>query len=257
MLDQPQPHPAAGSCCGNQSAVYLKLLPVGCVMEWHQPLHQLGVLISVWFYQTLSLLSLAVWNKGSSVRNAKSPSDWTASMDVHGSHGKNRHKLCRSFLELGLPRCFSLSFCLYLPFFLYVLILHPVQCRSHPIWWVKWWHPSELVYIRALVFSFSSLGNYIFNPHCFSSLISYVYPSTYLKHSLYIICIPTHTWRLGSSPMSPQSLLDLPKFTTSVLLNHLIYVTHLAFILYCLTLVFSDYRHLSYLSINSFLCLSK
>lgn len=137
MLDQSQPHPAARLllwksiicvsraascrvCFGMASA----LAPAGCT--------DLSVILSDSFSSEPCCL-----NKGSSVRNAEGSSDWTASVYVHGSHGKNRHKLCCSLLELGLPRCFSLKFCLYLPFFLYVLILNPVQCRSHLIWWIK------------------------------------------------------------------------------------------------------------------------
>lgn len=74
------------------------------------------------FYQTLSLLSLAVWDKESSVKNAESRCDWTSSVHAHGSHGggekKSRHKLHCSFLTLGLPRwifwasgCTHPSFC--------------------------------------------------------------------------------------------------------------------------------------------------
>lgn len=34
-------------------------------------------------------------------------------MYAHGSHGRNRHKLCCSRLKLGLPRWFSLGFDLF------------------------------------------------------------------------------------------------------------------------------------------------
>lgn len=220
-------------------------------MERHQPQHQLGVLISVWFYQTLSLWSLAVWNKGSSVRNAESFFDWTASMYAHGSHGKKKDKLRCSLLELGPPRCFSLGFYFH-PSFCGCLSF--TQTNVGAIWsdglnygLLQNWSISV-----PLVFSFCSHGNSVFDPHYFSSVISYIdhpsTPSTHPKLSLYILPISTQTSRLGLSPVSPPKPPWSTQLTTSpVLLDHLRCVTHLAFIIDCQTLVFSDSMHLSHL----------
>lgn len=183
-------------------------------MEWHQPQHQLGVLISVWFYQTLSLWSLAVWNKGSSVRNAESFSDWTASMYAHGSHGKKKDKLRCSLLELGPPRCFSLGFYFH-PSFCGCLSF--TQTNLGAIWsdglnygLLQNWSISV-----PLVFSFCSHGNSVFDPHYFSSVTSLYRPPIHPIHSSQTLLIhfaylyPNRkAW--SKSCVSPQSLLDLP-----------------------------------------------
>lgn len=176
-----------------------------------------------------------------------------ASVYAHVSHGKNRHKLCCSLLKLGSPMWFSLSFCFYSPFLLWVLIFCPEQWRGHLIRLIKLWHPPEWSISVPPVFSFSSLGNYIFgSPLFFQSHFLYrpSIPSSFSRHSLYIFPI----WFL---PI-PKGLLQVlylhkaflicPAYSSDCSPKSFNICNSFALIIHCLILVFSDYMHLSHSS---------
>lgn len=210
MLDQSPPHPATRLLLWKSISCVSQAASCRVCYGMASAPAPAGSPISVWFYQTLSLLSLAVWNKGSSVRSAESFSDWTASVYVHGSHRKN--KVCCSLLELGPPRCFSLSFCLFSPFFLWVLTLHLDQCRSHLICWIKWWHPSELVYICASsLFLLQPWKLHIWSPPIFPVLFPIWTTHPLIPNTPHTFCLfLPKPQGLIQVPRLPQSLLDLP-----------------------------------------------
>lgn len=134
------PHPTLpqGSCCGHQSTVYQATSCRVCCGMASAPAPDGNADRSI-------ILS----DKGFPVRKRESWCIWTVSVYAHGSHRKGRQIL---ILQPPKPWVFQVDF-LIVTLVLEVLILLPNQCMSYPTWWIKWWHPSELIYFFAPVFS--------------------------------------------------------------------------------------------------------
>lgn len=73
-----------------------------------------------------------------------------------------------------------------------MFIFPPDQCKRHLIWWIKWWHSSELFCVCAFsLFLFQSWKLHFWSPLSFQSYFLYrpSTPSTYSPNSLYILPI--------------------------------------------------------------------